>query len=57
MIDSIKNNEPAPLSENVSPIIKDIIRELLDKNPDNRPDTQTIINKNKMQVYIQKLIS
>jgi hypothetical protein len=32
MIDSIKNNEPAPLPATVSPFIKEIITALLDKN-------------------------
>lgn len=39
MIEFIKNNQPAPIPETVSPFIKDIINKLLDKNPQNRPDS------------------
>jgi len=38
MIDNIRYNEPAPLPLKVSQYIKDIIKDLLEKNPDNRPD-------------------
>ena len=38
MIDNIRYNEPAPLPLKVSHYVKDIIKDLLDKNPDSRPD-------------------
>ena len=43
MIDSITNNEPAPLPSSVSQFIKDIIKELLEKDPDSRPDAKQLI--------------
>jgi len=57
MILSIKENEPAPLKSTLSPFIKETIRSLLDKNPENRPDAQTLVDKEEMQVYITKVIS
>ena len=38
MIDNIRYKEPAPLLSSVSQYIKDIIKDLLEKNPDSRPD-------------------
>ena len=52
MIDSIKNNEPAPLPPSVSPFIKELITVLLDKNAQSRPDAQTLIARDEIQVYI-----
>jgi serine/threonine protein kinase len=52
MIDSIKNNEPAPLPSTVSPFIKKLITALLDKNAQSRPDAQTLIARNDIQVYV-----
>lgn len=40
MIDMIKNNDPGPLKSTISPYIKQIIKELLEKNPEIRPDAQ-----------------
>ena len=34
----IRESDPAPLPSTVSPFIKEIIRQLLDKNPDTRSD-------------------
>ena len=34
----IRENDPAPLPSTVSPFIKEIIAQLLDKNPETRPD-------------------
>jgi len=41
----IKECEPEPLPSTVSPFIREIIAKLLDKNPETRPDTQELINK------------
>lgn len=49
MIDSIKNNEPAPLPSTVPLYIKQIIHDLLDKNPKNRPSAQKMIEKDEIQ--------
>ena len=57
MMAAIKDNKPAPLPETVSPWIKKIVDGLLDKNPDNRPDTEALIIKDKIKVYIEKIIS
>ena len=57
MIDSIKNNEPAPLPPTVSPFIKEIITALLDKNAKSRPDAQTLIDREEIQVYVKRIIS
>ena len=34
----IRENDPEPLPSTVSPLIKEIIAQLLDKNPETRPD-------------------
>ena len=34
----IRENDPKPLPTTVSPFIKEIIAQLLDKNPETRPD-------------------
>ena len=34
----IRENDPKPLPTPVSPFIKEIIAQLLDKNPETRPD-------------------
>lgn len=34
----IRENDPEPLPSTVSPFIKEIIAQLLDKNPETRPD-------------------
>ncbi len=57
MIDAIKNNEPSPLPSNISQFIKDIIKDLLNKNWDERPDAKKLIEKVEIQVYIKKLIT
>ncbi len=36
----ISEGEPEPLPSTVSPFIKQIIANLLDKNPDTRPDAE-----------------
>jgi serine/threonine protein kinase len=50
MIDSIKNNEPAPLPATLSPFIKEIISKLLEKDPENRPDAQSLLDKDEIKV-------
>ena len=40
----IADCEPAPLSSEISPFIKQIIAQLLDKNPEKRPNAQDLIN-------------
>ena len=57
MIDSIKYNEPATLPPTVSPFIKEIITALLDKDAKTRPDAQTLIDREEIQVYVKRIIS
>ena len=45
MMTAIKDNDPLPLPSTVSPFIKEIIKEMLDKNPLTRPDAQTLTDK------------
>ena len=56
MMAAIKDNEPRPLPSTVSPFIKQIIKEILDKNPLTRPDAQALINKVEIRPYIKKII-
>ena len=39
----IENEEPAPLKPSVSGFIREIIKQLLDKNPETRPDAKALI--------------
>jgi serine/threonine protein kinase len=48
MIDAIKNNDPAPLPSTISQFIKDTIKDLLEKNPENRPDAKQLIIKDEI---------
>jgi serine/threonine protein kinase len=43
MIAAIKDQEPAPLPSSVSPYIRKLIASLLEKNPDKRPDSTTLL--------------
>ena len=43
LIESIKSNDPEPLPETVSPFIKELMSELLDKNPNTRPDAAYLL--------------
>ena len=51
---AIKDNEPdlTKLPSTVYPFIKDTIKQLLKKNPDDRPSAQTLLEKEEMKVYI-----
>ncbi len=57
MTNSIKENEPAALSTNVSPFIKEMIGMLLDKNPETRPDAKTLLKNEKIFSYARKIIN
>jgi hypothetical protein len=57
LINNIQNKDPAPLPDSVSPFIKKIIKDLLDKNPLSRPDAQTLVDLDEIQVYIQRVIA
>jgi serine/threonine protein kinase len=52
MMMAIKDNEYSPLPSTVSPFIKDIIKKLLNKNPNDRPDAQALINMVEIKPYI-----
>ncbi len=43
IIKLITDEEPKPLAPSVSPFIQKLIRMLLDKNPDTRPDANLLI--------------
>ncbi len=53
----IRENDPAPLSLAVSNFIKEIITQLLDKNPETRPDAQVLLNKVEIRPFIHKIIA
>jgi serine/threonine protein kinase len=40
----IRENEPESLPSTVSPFIKQIISQLLDKNPEKRPNAEELLN-------------
>lgn len=54
---SILHDDPKPLIKPVSAFIQEFITRLLDKKPENRPDAKTILERDEMQDYIQKVIS
>ncbi len=39
------------------PFIKEIIAKLLDKNPENRPEAQELLNIDEIQTYIHQIIA
>jgi hypothetical protein len=51
---AIKDKDPdlTVLPQTVSPFIKELITQLLDKNPLTRPDAQSLLKKQEMKVYI-----
>jgi serine/threonine protein kinase len=56
---AIKDKDPdlTLLPPTVSPFIKEIINELLIKNPKNRPDAKSILCKDQIQIYLKRIIS
>jgi NIMA (never in mitosis gene a)-related kinase len=52
MMKAISDKEYAPLPSTVSPLIKEIIKSLLEKNPKNRPDAQALTEKYEIKTYI-----
>ena len=40
LAESIKTDEPAPLSSTISPFIREIIGKLLEKDPNSRPSAE-----------------
>ena len=57
LIEAIKENDPPPVQTSLSTFIKEAIKALLDKNPENRPDASTLLNKDEMKIHISKVIS
>ena len=53
----IRGIEPASLPSTVSPFIKEIITNLLSKDPESRPDAEELLNKSKIRKYINKIIT
>jgi serine/threonine protein kinase len=45
----ISESEPAPLPSAVSPLFKEIIGKLLDKNPETRIDAEQLLKKDEIQ--------
>lgn len=56
MSDAIKNDPLKPLPDTVSPSIRGIIAKLLDKNPQTRPNTSTLLKVNVIKFQVLKLI-
>lgn len=56
LMNSIKEKEPAPVPSTVSPFIKELIGSLLDKNPENRPDTASLLKRDEIHAYVLKII-
>jgi serine/threonine protein kinase len=54
---NIESKKPAPLQPSLSSFIKETIKKLLEKNPEARPDTKTLIDKEEIQVYVRKILS
>jgi serine/threonine protein kinase len=52
MMKAISDKEYAPLPSTVSPLIKEIIKSLLEKNPNDRPDAQALIEKDEIKRFI-----
>ncbi len=54
---AIKDKDPdlTLLPHNLSPLIKETIIDLLDKNPESRPDAKKILDKNEMHDFIKRI--
>ena len=52
----IRESDPAPLPSTVSSFIKEIITQLLDKNPDTRSDAEYLLSKKEIKPYKKKII-
>ncbi len=52
----ISEGDPAPLPSTVSPLVKEIILKLLDKNPETRIDAEQLLKKDEIQQF-KKLIN
>jgi NIMA (never in mitosis gene a)-related kinase 1/4/5 len=53
----IRESELPPLPSTVSPIIKEIITNLLDKNPENRADASDLLINEEFRPHIDKIIA
>jgi serine/threonine protein kinase len=53
----IRESDLPPLPSTVSPFIKEIITNLLDKNPENRADASDLLIKDEIRPYIIKIIA
>jgi NIMA (never in mitosis gene a)-related kinase 1/4/5 len=53
----IRESDFPPLPSTVSPFIKEIITNLLDKNPENRADASDLLIKDEIRPYIIKIIA
>ena len=52
----IIDEEPNPLPETVSPFFKHLIRMLLDKNPEKRPDAAQLLNYTEIRASVMKVM-
>ena len=53
---SILDDEPAEIPPDVSPFLKELIGQLLDKNPEKRPTSDMLITKKEIKIQIRQII-
>ena len=54
-LNSITDQEPEPLPSSVSPLVRNLISKLLDKNPVTRPDAKTTLKE--VRNYVDQIVT
>ena len=55
LLNSITDDKPAELPPSVPPLLRDIIKALLDKNPETRPDATKLLSLPEVKEAAQRL--
>lgn len=56
MIDRIRSKDPLKLPDTISPLIRQLIKILLDKNPKTRPRAASLLKKDIIRKYVKTTI-
>jgi hypothetical protein len=53
---AIKDKKPDPLPSNIKEETRNIVEMLLEKDPNNRPDAQTLLSKKEVKLIVEDLL-